>query len=289
MVEHSAEELEKENQQLRQDIAELSARLKDKKSPYPTRQTTDISSFFEGRELTIGVLSDNHYGSIHARPDLVDKIYDIFQRNGISKVLNCGDITAGVGVYSGQVHELTHFTYEAQKNYVIQKYPQKEGIKTYLIAGNHDTSFLKGANGGDIVKAICQEREDIVNLGQIEADLKLANNVRVRMRHPSGGPAYALSYKLQRGVSALEGGAKPQIMLEGHYHSAVFLNVRNVDALLVPCTEEQSLYLKAKNLEPVMGAWILDMRLDKKGSLIRFRPELLKFYKRRYWQDERAS
>src|SRR3990167_9275212 len=129
MSERTYEEIETENEKLRQDNAELSARVKQNKIPYPTNSTTDISQYFSGRELTIGVVSDSHLGSIHARPDILSHMYEIFKEKGISTVLHTGDMVAGVSVYPGQVHELTHHTYEAQKNHAIKKYPLVEGIR----------------------------------------------------------------------------------------------------------------------------------------------------------------
>jgi UDP-2,3-diacylglucosamine pyrophosphatase LpxH len=183
---------------------------------------------------------------------------------------------AGVGVYRGQENELAKWTFEDQKEDVVKNYPNIENAKTYYILGNHDNSFLK-AIGADIGVAISKSRKDLVYTGQVEADIKLARKVLLRLRHPDGGSAYALSYPMQRYIASLEGGQKPNILAQGHYHTAFYMDYRNIHALSVPCFERQSLFLKAKGLQPTCGAWLVEMNI-KDGSIIRFQPELIKFF-----------
>ena len=86
------------------------------------------------------------------------------------------------------------------------------------------------------------------------------------MVHPSGGPSYARSYKLQKFTEQMPPDAKPHILFVGHYHLACHLpGYRNVEAFLVPCFESQTAYLRAKQLAPVIGGLLVEVEYDRKG------------------------
>jgi len=265
-----------EMEALKEKVATYEARL-NKPTPYPSGEVLNLLDWLEGNRVKFGLVSDNHTGSKLARQDCLEKTYEIFDREKINKVFNCGDISSGNKVYKGQEHETKYWGFDEQRDAIVKLYPQLKEGKTFFILGNHDTSHLT-LDGGDIGEAIAKYRKDMVYVGQVEADVKLARNTVLRLRHPGGGGAYALSYPMQRYISSLEGGNKPNILAQGHFHTSFEMDYRNIFAFQVPCFEHQSLWLKAKGLQPTTGAWIIDAMIDRKGSITRLQSEAIKFY-----------
>lgn len=248
-----------------------------KSDGYPSGKVHDFKRFFEGEVLRFGVVSDTHLGSSMERLEELNECYEVFHREKITTVFHAGDVVAGSGkIYHGQQFEMKVIGMEAQAQYVAEQYPRIKGITTYYILGNHDCSFLKevGANIGHVIS---NYRDDLVLLDEVQGTVEIARGVRVMLWHPGGGAAYALSYKGQRMISSLEGGSKPQILLSGHYHCDFYMDYRNVYFLQVGCFERQSMWLKALGLMPSCSAWLVTCRVVG-GSIVRFQPELLKWY-----------
>ena len=86
------------------------------------------------------------------------------------------------------------------------------------------------------------------------------------MMHPSGGVAYARSYKVQKIVEQFSPQNKPHILFCGHYHITNHLPMyRNVEAFNVGAFEAQTPYLKRKGLYPSVSGLILKIYPDEKG------------------------
>ncbi len=267
---------EEEIKELKDKVALYEARL-NKPTPYPTGEVLNMMDWLEGNRIRFGLVSDTHIGSKMARQDCLEKTYEIFDNAKVNRVFHCGDMTSGQRIYSGQEHETKYWGFDGQRDAVVKLYPHLKEGKTFWILGNHDASHLTLA-GADIGEAIAKLRKDLIYVGQVEVDVKLARNTTLRLRHPSGGGAYALSYPMQKYINSLEGGQKPNVLAQGHYHNRLEIEYRNIFAYQVPCFESQTLWLKAKGLQPVTGAWIIDAMVDKKGSITRLTSEAIKFY-----------
>lgn len=267
---------DEEIEALKEKVAVYEKRL-GKPSPYPTGEVLNMMNWLEGNRIRFGLVSDTHIGSKMARQDCLEATYAIFDKERINRVFHCGDMTSGNRVYKGQEHETKYWGFDEQRDAVVSLYPHLKEGKTFWILGNHDASHLTLA-GADIGEAIAKLRSDLIYVGQVEVDVKLARNTTLRLRHPSGGGAYALSYPMQKYINSLEGGQKPNILAQGHYHTRFEMEYRNIFAFQVPCYESQSLWLKEKGLQPVTGAWIIDAMVDKKGSITRLTSEAIKFY-----------
>jgi hypothetical protein len=85
--------------------------------------------------------------------------------------------------------------------------------------------------------------------------------------HPSGSPAYALSYKMQKFAEQMTSGDKPNVFICGHYHSSVYFFNRNMHCLMAGSFQRQTPYLLAKGVNPTIGGWILTLR-GKEGRTI---------------------
>jgi len=187
-------------------------------------------------------------------------------------------MTAGRGVYTGQDRDLKLWGQDEQVKSVIKNYPKREGIKTYIIGGNHDLKLYQNAGAPDPLVSIAKNREDIKYLGQIEANVKLTNGAILRLTHPDGGGAYALSYLPQKYINAMEGGSKPDIIAFGHWHTSFYMNYRNIHALNAGCFERQNTLLLRKGIMPVIGGWLVDVHISEQGNVNKFKPQFIKFF-----------
>ena len=83
-------------------------------------------------------------------------------------------------------------------------------------------------------------RTDLEYIGHVEADIAIkAGNkpTMIKIQHPGGGSAYARSYTGQKQVEAFEGGEKPSILVQGHYHVSNYMNDRNIHVTPGPRTK----------------------------------------------------
>ena len=212
-----------------------------------------------------GVVSDTHMGSKHQQLTYLHEFYDTCAKEGIDTVLHVGDLVHG----SPKMHRdmvLESFVHgaDAQVDYAVENYPKREGIKTLLIAGNHDTSFWEDS-GSDVVSRFCKDREDTEYLGQRGAFVEFGG-AKIYLWHPRGGGSYALSYRLQKWIEQVSPADKPHMLLVGHWHSPVWIPAyRNVEAIRLPCYQSQTPFEKTLGLHPVIGGLILDMQTSDQG------------------------
>jgi hypothetical protein len=101
------------------------------------------------------------------------------------------------------------------------------------------------------------------------------------MYHSGGGCASSLSYRSQKYIDKMEPGTKPNILGEGHFHQSHFLSYRNVIAIMVPCLTAKSNFAIRQGLENTMGAYFIDMYLNKNGEI-----EMLEFEEKRFTQKD---
>lgn len=246
---------------------------------------------FSGQVLHIGVVADTHLHSTKCAYDFLHSTYDHFAAEGIENVLHCGDLGDGPGErgYRGHQWETLEgcMDWRGSLRYCHEHYPKRKGIKTHLIAGNHDL-WEFDATGRDLMhllangstEPLCQlpPRDDIEYLGHELADVTLGPGVRVRMFHPGGGGAYAASYNLQKAIEAIPGGDKPHLLLMGHFHQSCEMFIRNVQGIQVPGMQWRTRFLQRKIKEPVVGALIVDALIDGDGSLRKVKIENLRDY-----------
>lgn len=227
--------------------------------------------------ITFGVISDTHFGSKHQQLTLLNKMYDIFAQHEIANVYHSGDISEGIKMRPG--HEQECFLHGADdiENYIIKNYPQRNGILTNFITGNHDHSMIKSA-GHDIGVKIAKDRPDMIYLGMANAKVYLTPNCIMELNHPLDGAAYALSYSIQKLADSLSGGEKPNILINGHHHKALYLFYRNIHMLEAGCFEAQTPWMKGKRISAHVGGYIVTIHVTDDGEITRFLPEFVPFY-----------
>lgn len=251
------------------------------------------SSHFGGNTYRFGVLGDTHLGSNHERLDALNAMYDIYEREGITDVYHTGNWIEGeMGKLN--FHDIHIFGMDDQLQYFIENYPQRKGITTRYVAGDdHEGKYIQRERV-DIgkyleLKAKDQGRMDLEYLGYVEADVALVHpdapeNAKIlRIMHPGGGSAYALSYAAQKYVESLQGGEKPAIICYGHYHKYVCSYYREVYALGTGCMVDQSVFMRKLKLQAHVGGLILEVTQAPDGTLTRFRHEWFPFYNKNWY------
>ena len=234
---------------LTQQVYELSRHL----------QTSELC--FTGTSHKFGLVSDTHFGSLFADKALLKYAYEVFAEEGVKTVLHAGDLMDGMRMYKGQEFELECQGADSQVALVVDQYPKQKGITTYFITGNHDRSFWK-LSGTEVGDKVASQRPDMVHLGHQEADIKIGEGeavATIRLSHPDGGTAYAISYKIQQYINALPSGTKPDLLLTGHYHKTEELYYRGVIAYQAGTTQHQTPFMRGKQLAAAMGFRILEI------------------------------
>jgi predicted phosphodiesterase len=230
----------------------------------------------KGRDYKFGVISCTQIGSKYQQMTHLHSFYKLCKKKGIELVLHCGDLVDGSKVYRGQEYELFLHGADAQKEYVVNQYPRIAGIKTKVIMGNHDESFYK-TDGYNIVKAICEQRDDIEYLGDYLAFIDV-DKIKLALMHGAGGVAYARSYKLQKIIEQLSPNSKPHMLFLGHYHVQAHIPAyRNVEGIMVGCFQSQTPFLTRLGLAPNIGGVLVEMHVDDSG-LLSVKTEWIPYY-----------
>lgn len=243
---------------------------------------------FESDIVKFAVLSCTQIGSKYQQITNLARFYNYCQEEyGIKLFLHCGDLVDGNKVYKGHEYELFLHGEDAQVDYACNNYPvAKNGARTMVIVGNHDESFMK-LGGGNPIRRIAEQRKDIEYVGIYGAYPKI-NHPKIGKKslyihHGEGGVSYARSYKLQKYIEQFSPEQKPHTYFCGHFHISCYLpDYRNVDGFLVPCFQAQTPYLKRRQLSPIIGGYIITMKLNdygKRGNKVELDLKKSTFYK----------
>ena len=236
------------------------------------------NSKWDGTEvIRFGLMGDTQLGSKYTQLTHLHNFYDLCEKEGITNVYHTGDITDGLKMRAGHEYELYEISADEMRKDVVKNYPKRDGITTHFITGNHDASLYKHV-GYDIGQAIADLRPDMKYLGRDCATINLTPNCTLELRHPWDGTAYALSYKLQKMIEAMESDSKPNILAVGHYHKAEYLFYRNVHALQTACFQGQTPFTRGKGISVHIGGWIVTVRVDQNGSIQGIAPEFIPYY-----------
>lgn len=227
--------------------------------------------------LKFAIMGDTQIGSKYTQLTHLHKFYDICAGERVKDVYHTGDITDGLKMRVGHEYELYEVSADEMRDDVVKNYPKRDGITTHFITGNHDASIYKHV-GYDIGAAIARDRSDMNYLGRDCAVVNLTPNCTLELRHPWDGTAYALSYKPQKMIEAMESDSKPNILAIGHYHKAEYLFYRNVHCFQTGCFQGQTPFTRGKGISVHIGGWIVTIHVDQNGYIQRIMPEFIPFY-----------
>lgn len=245
-----------------------------------------------GKRVKIGFVTDNHLGSRYERLDVLNAMYDIFQKRGIDTVYNAGNVIDGEARFNK--FDIHTYGMDNQCQYFAEKYPQRDGIKTYFITGDdHEGWYVQreGINIGNHMQDIAKKnnRDDLIYLGHMEHDIILKapkGQAVLRIIHPGGGSSYAYSYTSQKIVESYSPGEKPDIVLGGHYHKASYNYIRGVHFVQGGCTMDQSPFMRKKRLEAHVGGWVIEYEQSANGVIISFSCEFFPFYGKEFYTGD---
>ncbi len=246
---------------------------------------------YEGKWVRFGVCGDKHLGNMHSRLDVMKLLYDLFEAEGITTVYDTGNWIDGEARFNKG--ELLVHGMDAQIDYWIENHPARKGISTHFVAGDDHEGWYQQRECLEIgryamLRAQDAGRHDLKYLGYAEAlvELKAAKGSRQMMvNHPGGGSAYAISYKGQKYVEALQGGEKPAIILQGHYHKFNYGYPREVHVVDTATCCDQTLFMRKKQLQAHVGGQIVEFLQAPDGRITRFRIEFLPFYDRGFYES----
>jgi len=228
--------------------------------------------------VKFGVISDTHLCSKDQQLTHLNTFYDMLIDDGITECYHAGDLSEGVNMRTGHEYEVFRHGVDSQAEYIIDKYPRREGLKTYYITGNHDHSGIKSA-GVDIGKIISNSRDDLIYLGKQSARVMITPNCSMDLVHPLDGASYAISYATQKYIDSLSGGEKSRILFIGHHHKAFMLPVyRNIAAFESGTFQRQTKWMQGKRLSAHVGGWIIEAKVDNDGTIKRIKGEFVPFY-----------
>lgn len=242
-----------------------------------------------GRELKFGLISDTHLASKYERLDVLECAYDCFKKENITSVYHAGNLVDGecrFNKFELYAHGITD-----QALYALDHYPQRDGITTYYITADDHEGWWQQKEGIDFGRYLTLEaksigRTDLVHLGYQEVDIELKaknGSAIMRLLHPGGGTAYAISYALQKIVESFQGGEKPNIVLCGHYHKSGVFYPREVHCVLAGTTSDQSRFMRKKKLQAHVGFYIIQLIQADDGSIISFKTDWHPFFDRKVY------
>lgn len=227
--------------------------------------------------LKLLLISDTHLASKYDRTDILRYLYNKAEDRNINYILHSGDLTDGLSGRPQQIQELRETSYTGQRDYVVDKYPKSE-IPTYLISGNHDLWWVKQC-GSDIVKDICNRRDDLHYLGSDCEDLMIGK-LKVRLYHGKGGGAYARSYPMQKYLDAIPAEERPDILQTGHIHQAFYMKQGRTHCFQTSCLQDLTPFERSMGFNNDKSCWWVDIDFDNKGEVHSITPELETFQKR---------
>lgn len=260
---------------------EIQKLLKAIKSPDVTENTGKEHPIkLSNTHTKFGFISDTHFGHKCYQPRIMDSAARYFKKEGVDFVIHGGDILEGHSGREGQIYELEKIGASEQLKYGIEELQKLKGIPLYFITASqsHDGWFSsKGNMGFEVGPEIEKLVKNSHFLGYDEADLNINDRLKIKVVHPGGGTAYAISYGPQKIANSLSGGQKPNIMLIGHWHKMMYMMYRNIHIYQLGTLEAQTIFMKKMGTPAMLGYGVLDVYYNRKG-VDRIKQEIIPFY-----------
>lgn len=228
----------------------------------------DISQYkfktSDSHEFSFVAISDTRLGSKSQQLAILNDIYRKAQEMGISNVILCGNISAGLKPMTDTESNFIDDT-QAQIDYIVNNYPRYEGITTYFISGKIDDKHLSKHNI-NIGKRISSARDDMIYLGENICDISI-DKVKMQVMNSKLGKTYTSSYRTQQTLDAYRSEDKPDILLYGGLLQMEKYTYRDVKCISVPSVCATDNEMKTKRYANTIGAWYVTVKTDEKGLL----------------------
>ena len=248
----------------------------------------DFSKYGES-EVPFGFTADNHLGSKYERLEVLNDLYDRFQKEGVTTVYQGGNIIDGEARFNK--FDIYAHGLNAQVNNLVEKWPVRKGMVTRFITGDdHEGWYVQREhiNIGQVIESEAKRigRNDLLHLGYMERDLVLKQpegEATLRVIHAGGGSSYADSYSSQKYAETLEGGEKPDIVLVGHFHKFDYDYPREIHIIQGASTQDQTPFMRKRRLKSVIGGVILWVKQAENGVLRSVKVEFIPYFNKRFY------
>lgn len=244
-----------------------------------------------GKDYKFGALGDSHMYSKYQRMDVLNCLYDIYEKEKITEVYHTGNAVDGEFRFN-KFDLLGPSGIGPQIEYFAKNYPQRLGITTHFITGDdHEGWWInrEGVNIGRLMQDTAESfgRKDLKFIGHMETDVILQapkGDAVMRVMHPGGGSAYATSYTAQKIVESFQGGEKPDILLIGHYHKFEYGYPREVHVVQTGCTQDQTPFMRKQKIQAHVGGTIINFHQAVTGEINRFQVQWIPFFDRSFYE-----
>jgi len=258
--------------------------------PRQSNVVIKTKDYFGDDWIRFGFVADTHLASKYSRLDVLNALYDIYEREGIHTVYHGGNWVDGDARFNK--YDVYTVGVENQIDYFVQNYPQRKGIKTYIISGDdHEGWWVQreGINVGRLMqdRAAQAGRHDLIDLGYMERDLvfkKGSGQSIIRIIHAGGGSTYAVSYTSQKYAESLQGGEKPSMVLMGHYHKFSYEYPREIHVIQGGTTQDQTPFMRKRKIQAMVGGCLVEIKQDNKGCFVRVKVEWFPFYDKKFYE-----
>jgi len=229
---------------------------------------------YKPKEFKFGAMGDTHLASNYEHLTALNEFYDELADRGVTKVFHTGNYLEGEAPFNK--NEVKAFGFEGQAGYFVVNYPKRTGINTYYIDAHEHEGWYRNREGISVGKRVEQTardagRTDLHWLGEIEADMVLplaGGDVVIRLLHPGGGSKTSVSLAGQQIVDSYADKDRPHILLVGHFHKCDYLpEYRNVHIIQTGSFQQQSMFMRLKNLRAAVGGWVVSITHSSEGRL----------------------
>jgi predicted phosphodiesterase len=225
--------------------------------------TLDVAHLTGRDRLRLAIVSCTHFGSKYQQLTALREFCTYADKTAkVDAFVHAGDLEDGPVKRHKNPHEVFKHDYNAMLDYSVEALPCTRK-PWYIIGGNHDGWWIDDG-GPNIIKALCEARDDCTYLGQDLGYLNFKDTV-IEVFHYDSGTAYAYSYKPQKHIESLDASRKPHVSLIGNFHKFCALYYRNVMAIQLPSFQAQSSWMARKSLVSEVAGVILDVGLSPKG------------------------
>lgn len=223
----------------------------------------------EFNEFKFIAISDSIIGSKYQQLSILNDIYQKGHEMGYDNVIHCGNITTGLYPITNPYADSCFLDDTMrQVDYIINNYPQVEGMKTYFITGPLDEKHLK-KNKINIGKRISEARKDMIYLGFNSCMVEI-DKVKMFVLCSKLGKTYTVSYRSQQQVDSFRSEDKPDILLLGGLLQMEKYTYRDVKVMSIPSLCASTKEMTEKRYQNTVGAWYVTIKTNQKGYLESF-------------------
>jgi len=232
----------------------------------PLNENTYSFQTNENHEIKFAVISDTRLGSKSQQLSILNDIYANAKEFGITHVIHCGNISEGLyPINTKYANTLFLDDTLRQAQYIVENYPQVDGIKTYFITGVKDETHLK-TNKINIGKRISDMREDMIYLGENTCTIDI-DKTKMLILNLNLGKTYTSSYRPQQIINSFRSEDKPDIMLYGGLLQMEKFTHRDVQCITVPSVTATTQEMIQKRYSNTIGVWYITIKTNEKGNL----------------------